>query len=231
MAWLGRHKYLVLPVTLIAALFLQPVIGGPVELLNYLLMLAVFLVVFEQRWERMIALALGAPAIAANVASHFCSGGCRLAMTIAFHVLVIGFLALAVAMILHDVFRNRRIRFEHLVGAFSGYVLAGILWGNLYLLIELIAPGSFKLHPQIAAPLADEGRRRFLFNHLSFQTITGASNGDITPLAPAACTLSWLETMFGQFYLAIYIGQLVGLRLARAGGTRSTRSMPTDSTP
>ena len=128
---------------------------------------------------------------------------------------MIGFLAFAIAMILRDIFGNRRIRFEHLVGAFSGYLLAGLLWGNLYLLIELVAPGSFKLQPQVVAQFADEQRRRFLFNYLSFQMLTGAPNGDITPAVPMTCTLSWLERMFGQFYLAIYIGQLVGLRLAR----------------
>ena len=107
MNWLGRHKYLVLPVTLVLALVLQPAIGGPTELATYVLMLAVFLVVFERRWERQVALAFGVPAIVANTAGDFCSGSCRLGATVVFHVLVIGFLSFAVAMILRDIFRNR----------------------------------------------------------------------------------------------------------------------------
>ena len=72
MSWPGRHKYLVLPLVLIAALFAQPVLGPGPEFTTYILMLAVFLVVFEMRWERQVALALGIPAIGANLAGQFC---------------------------------------------------------------------------------------------------------------------------------------------------------------
>jgi hypothetical protein len=40
--------------------------------------------------------------------------------------------------------------------------------------------------------------------------------GDITPIGPPAYTLTWLEVMFGQFYMAVVVAQLVGLKLAQA---------------
>lgn len=40
--------------------------------------------------------------------------------------------------------------------------------------------------------------------------------GDITPLRPPATALAMLEAIFGQFYIAVVVAQLVGLRLAEA---------------
>jgi hypothetical protein len=53
-----------------------------------------------------------------------------------------------------------------------------------------------------------------LFNHLSFVTLTTLGYGDITPISALACGLTWIEAIFGQFYVAVYVGQLVGMRLA-----------------
>ena len=63
----------------------------------------------------------------------------------AYHALMTVFLAFAVVTILRDIFENREIGFDHLLGAFSGFLLAGIAWGNLYLLIEVATPGAFTI--------------------------------------------------------------------------------------
>ncbi len=47
-----------------------------------------------------------------------------------------------------------------------------------------------------------------------FQTLTGLGYPDITPTASPSYSLSWLESVFGQFYIAVVVAQLVGLRLA-----------------
>ena len=43
-------------------------------------------------------------------------------------------------------------------------------------------------------------------------SVTGTS----PPIGPPAFTLTWLEVMFGQFYMAVVVAQLVGLKLAQA---------------
>lgn len=55
-----------------------------------------------------------------------------------------------------------------------------------------------------------------LFEYLSFTTPTSLGYGDITPIGPPAYTLTWLEVMVGQFYMAVVVAQLVGLKLAQA---------------
>ena len=39
--------------------------------------------------------------------------------------------------------------------------------------------------------------------------------GDITPVSTAARTLSFLEAMMGQFYIAVLVASLVGIRLSQ----------------
>jgi hypothetical protein len=39
--------------------------------------------------------------------------------------------------------------------------------------------------------------------------------GDISPVSPATRTLSWMEAITGQFYLAVIVAGLVGLLAAK----------------
>jgi Ion channel len=47
-------------------------------------------------------------------------------------------------------------------------------------------------------------------------TLTTMGYGDITPSRPPATSLTWIEAVFGQFYIALIVVQLVGLGLAEA---------------
>ena len=58
--------------------------------------------------------------------------------------------------------------------------------------------------------------QRFLFNYFSVMTLTTMGYSDITPAGAPVYTLIWLEAVFGQFYSAVVVAQLVGLKLAQA---------------
>jgi voltage-gated potassium channel len=45
-------------------------------------------------------------------------------------------------------------------------------------------------------------------------TLTSMGYGDITPVVPMAASLAWIEAVFGQFYLAVVVAQLVGMRIS-----------------
>jgi len=47
-------------------------------------------------------------------------------------------------------------------------------------------------------------------------TLTTMGYSDITPAGAPVYTLIWLEAVFGQFYIAVVVAQLVGLKLAQA---------------
>jgi voltage-gated potassium channel len=132
------------------------------------------------------------------------------------HGFLVAFLGFAVAVILRGVLERKEVRADDVIGAICGYLLAGIVWGNLYLLVELVFPGSFSVRQDIAEQLASRHARQSLFADYSFVTLTSLGSSDITPTSSPATSLTWLEAMFGQFYIAVIVAQLVGLRLAQA---------------
>ncbi len=82
----------------------------------------------------------------------------------------------------------------------------------------MFAPGAFTVSSDIAAQLGDWRLKRSLFAYLSLTTLTSMGYGDITPVSQPAYSLSWMEVMLGQFYMAVVVAQLVGLKLAQAIG-------------
>ena len=68
----------------------------------------------------------------------------------------------------------------------------------------------------IAWRLGDWHLQRFLFNYFSVMTLTTMGYGDIAPAGSPVYSLVWLESVFGQFYIAVVVAQLVGLKLAQA---------------
>ena len=80
----------------------------------------------------------------------------------------------------------------------------------------MLAPETFSVNKDIVWRLGEWHQRRALFDYLSFTTLMTLGYGDVTPVGPPAYTLTWLEVMFGQFYMAVVVAQLVGLKLAQA---------------
>jgi Ion channel len=222
MRGLREWKYLALLVALVVAAILEPlsvtwpesaqIIGGLAVLV---LNVPVFLVVFEARWERGVAFGLLPPLVAANIVHEVVSDRWQIG-AIVFHCLATMFLALAVAMILKRIFQHQAIRTDDVIGVLCGYLLAAVAWGNVYALVYVLWPASFRVADTIAWRLADWHLKRYLFNYFSVMTLTTMGFGDITPAGVLVYSLTWLEVVFGQFYLAVVVAQLVGLKLAQA---------------
>jgi len=218
----GR-KHLALLTALIGMLMAQPLVGHRSELAGAIsdavltaICLYLLFIVFGHGRERGIALALILPAIACNFGIYVLPDGIHVAAEFFYHCVMVGFLGLAVAVILRDIFRKSVISGDDVIGAFCGYMLLALVWANLYTLTYLIAPNGYSVNNQIAWRMAEWHHRRALFEYLSFTTLTSLGYSDITPIGPPAYTLTWLEVMVGQFYMAVVVAQLVGLKLAQA---------------
>jgi len=222
MTSIREGKYRLLLLAIILALAAQPLASGFLlglilfDVLVSLAVVAVFLVVFERLQHRLAAVALAVPALVSNWAGYVTAGDAQLVALVIFHGCMCAFLAFAVAVILGGIFEQKLIEIDHVIGAFCGYLLAGVAWGNLYVVMELLVPGAFSVKQELAWQLAHPHTRRFLFNYFSYCTLTTVGYGDITPVNPACLALTWLEAVFGQFYVAVVVAQLVGLRLAQA---------------
>jgi voltage-gated potassium channel len=123
-----------------------------------------------------------------------------------FNLLFLGSITYA---IIFSVVQQKEISADTLFGAICGYLLIGLTWTYLYLLIVSIDASSFSIH------LNHDGTRARIdhFIYYSFVTLTTTGYGDILALKSVPRTFSWLEAVVGQVYLAVWISQLVGLRI------------------
>jgi hypothetical protein len=227
---LRERRYLVLLLTLVLAIVVQPfarwfLVGVIIyDVLRAMVVLIVFFIVFQQRRDRLVSMVIGLLALACGWAPHLLPNRFETALAVIHHGFLVAFLGFAVAIILHGIFGRKMVQADEVIGSICGYVLAGIVWGNLYLLIELSFPGSFNIQQDIAGQLTSRYARQSLFADYSFVTLTSLGSGAITPSSAPATSLTWLEAMFGQFYIAVIVAQLVGLRLAQALQQREPKS-------
>ncbi len=133
-----------------------------------------------------------------------------------FAVLSVGaFLAYVVAVVYRDaVFGGGRMTSDRIAGAVAVYLLLGLLWALFYGIIAATIPGSFTGIERFS--MAESGAQMD-FIYFSFVTLTTLGYGDISPVAPIAKTLAWLEAVFGQLFLAVTIARLVSLEIAHRG--------------
>jgi voltage-gated potassium channel len=217
---LRQRKYLVLLLTVASTIIVQPLAHGFLaglilyEALRNLLVVTVLFIVFQRRHVRLVSLLVGLPVIASNWAHYTVPEGFEPALAVIHHAFLVAFLGFAVAVILRRIFERKVVGDDDVLGAICGYMLAGIAWGSLYLLVELLVPGSFSVHQAIAGQLGSWYSRQSLFDYYSLMTLTTIGYSDITPTRPPAISLTWMEAMFGQFYIAVIVAQLVGLGLA-----------------
>lgn len=220
-------KHLALLAALVAGAVLMPlsvswsektqIVGG---IIAALINIAVLLVIFERRWERGVAIFLVICAFAAQIWHEFSSDRSQIG-AIVYHFLAAVLFAFAVGLILKRIFQRRTIRTDDVIGALCGYLLAGAAWANVYGMVYLTHPASFHIADAVASQLGNWHWQRFLFDYFSIMTLTTLGYSDIAPAGSPVYSLVWLESVFGQFYIAVVVAQLVGLRLAEAIKGRS----------
>ena len=141
--------------------------------------------------------------------------GLRLPAEAALDGFAAAFYVFVLAVIVSHMFAARRLRSDDVVGAFSGYILIALIWGRLYALVWMALPGSYRINPDVTWQLGNWHTLHALFDYYSFTTISSIGYADITTTRPASNTLVWLEVMCGQFYLAVVVASIVGMRLAQ----------------
>jgi hypothetical protein len=123
------------------------------------------------------------------------------------------FFSYGTGLIVWHILRRPEVTTDTIAGAACAYTLLGMVWGNLYIVLELLRPGSFAIPPSWRmGPSGDPGTALLYF---SFVTLTTVGYGDIVPLWPGAGGLAVAEAVVGQLYLAITIARLVGLHISQ----------------
>lgn len=150
-----------------------------------------------------IAFLLGIPAIllrTIDFASHLAL------FNLIDQILGVLFLAYVTGVLVWTILSDPSVTTDTLAGAVSAYLLIGITFGLVYILIAHLIPGAFR---DTIDPNRQVNSTELTF--FSFMTLTTVGYGDIVPRDPHARSLAMIEAVIGIMYPAVLISRLVGM--------------------
>lgn len=122
------------------------------------------------------------------------------------------FLVYAIFCIANRVLNQPVIDTNLIVGVIMIYLLAGLFWSKLYWLTNALIPGSFSGVPAFdfkGGSLTTAIKTQFDFFYYSFTTSATVGFGDISPVTHVAKSLTVLEAVFGQLFVATTVAKMV----------------------
>jgi hypothetical protein len=229
-----RHTALLL--TIVAMFAVRPFFGdtGPAAIVFSLALLLVMLVALltiqvddlvgereallvQRRRRSFVGWALAVPAVAARL-WLFVAPNPRLLLPASFSWLL--FFVYITWSQLRSLLKQREVMGETISMSISIYLLLGVSWALLYVVIFMHDPEAFRF----ATPTPGGGSEAYrlpILLYFSLTTLSTVGFGDITPLTLQARYAAVAEAITGQFYLAILVARLVGMQMSRAA-TSST---------
>jgi hypothetical protein len=229
---LRKHKHAVLLVALvwvgIMESFSHRRMLGPVlsDVTVGAILLLVFLIVFNRRVNRLIAFMAWATVVVVDWTPYMLPSSPEAPLRLIHHSAVLLLAGFAALVILRNIFEQGVVRVDDVLGAMCGYLLAAGAWSQLFMLIEMFSPGSFSVGPGFGASLDTWYGRIAVLNYVSLGSLTSVGSGAVVPVRPPATILITLEAVFGQFYIAVVVAQLVGARLSARLSQASQRTSP-----
>ena len=217
-----RHRWrfaVVLAASLLLAVA-QPLTSGRLDeqgsfdVFFSLLIVAVLLLVFEEREHRRIAFSLGLAAFLAVWLGHGIGGPAGGVLLVGALLLAACFFAFALYGILRAVL-VKQASGDAIFGAVCGYLSWASSGVSCTLASRRSSPGLFACRRR-EAPRSWLRLDRGTLGYFSFITLATVGYGDVTPATPLARTLAWMEAVTGQFYLAVLVAGLVGFKVTRA---------------
>jgi len=214
---LRRHRYAVLLPLLVVSLAIQSInagVGADRWLSNIVLTVlgvATLIVVFERRRERVVMAIVVASMVGFAWSGQFVSANVGRMLAFGFHVLKLLLLVTAVWVILRGLFRGPAASADKVMGAISGYLLAGDAWAGANAIAYLVVPSAYAISAQVAFSPDDLQSSVALFSYYSIAQMLTLGYSDVTPVRAPATTLSLFTTLFGVFYTAVVVAQVVGL--------------------
>ena len=208
-----RHRFAWLFLALMLTVGVYPVIQKlrpGLNLFGPFLMLSLFAAIAGAARARTFRLMLGIGLvwIVVRALRGAIGGGATLLMS---EVVWVAGCLLAMVAAARWALRPGRVDGERIFAALDAYLMAGLLLGVCYRILEVIWPDSFG-----APGVADLDPQSAIY--FSFITIATLGYGDIVPVGGPARGLAILEAVSGQMYLAVLVARLVSLYSARMEG-------------
>lgn len=204
---MSRWRFTGLLASLAAFFLLTPLSRGPGVTVSALFAVVLLVGVYAVSRDRGAAVRAGTLALLALVLRLCALAAGGAGLELAAGAASTAFLAYTAWLVLRRVMAPGHVDGDRIAGAVCVYLLLGLTWALGFWLLETVQPGSFE------GPTTAGGEVAFVY--YSFSTLTTLGYGDVTPKAPLARTLSWMEAVCGQMFLAVTVATLVGLRLGR----------------
>lgn len=120
-------------------------------------------------------------------------------------LLMLHFFILTLKLAAQQVLFSGKVTKNSLIGSICIFLLLGLIWVMLYLLLAEFTPNAF-------VGLNEGSWQDNLPDliYFSFVTLTTLGFGDLLPVSPIARFLVYMEAIVGVFYMAIVVSSLVG---------------------
>ncbi len=223
---LRRWRYLFLLVALFILLVVHPIAAGIgsagllFDALFALVMLMLMLALAQDKVWRVIAYVVLLPAAALSMGGHFLTSAAQNASLTAGHAIAALFFVMVAGKIIHSILVSPDLTLDSIFGAICGYLLLGVACALTYAMLYAGNSDSFQLGEELAPQMAQADYSRHLFIYYSFVTLTTVGYGDVIPLSIPARTLSWVEAMTGQLYLAVLVAGVISSLVASKSADR-----------
>jgi hypothetical protein len=227
MLWGLRHPLRAFLWTLLALFAIRPALDGTpylyvVDGLFVMLIVAALRALVESRALFVAALAVVALTVASRIAGDVKALHGIASASAGLSALLVGLL---LGFLFWHVIRAPRVTYDVILSAITVYVLIGVFWGFVYLLLHDASPGAFALDPS-------QGSAEVQLRYFSLMTLTTVGYGDIVPKSGEARALATIESLLGQIYLTAIVARLVGISIAipmPGGEARGPLNRPVDA--
>lgn len=109
--------------------------------------------------------------------------------------------------IVTNLFSIEDVTMDIIMGSICVYLFIGLAFSMFYEFLHYLNHNAFNFIHQDIDPSSE-------FFYFSYVTLTTLGYGDITPNTQIAKSVSVMEAIIGQFYLAIMVARLVALQLS-----------------
>jgi voltage-gated potassium channel len=198
-------------VLLLSASLVRSVVGGMVEsILEGIIGVTFFVCVVslgvDKSWKRFMQALIAVWVVAILVKKFAVVPYLDLLML----VLMFAFFWGTFSSISKQILFSGSVNTNKVVGSIALFLLLGLQWALIYLLVLAFSPNAFTGVEQIAW-----GQNFSQMAYFSFVTLTTLGYGDISPNTPFAQVVVYMEAIAGVFYMAIVVASLVSAGLAQ----------------
>lgn len=199
------YKYPVFLISLLLFLFVPSFFSGSLNVLMSNILFIVFilcsllLIQTKKKFKRRVTYLIGIVGLVSEIYERMINPVNDYLQSVFLILLFLYFIIIAHELIT-QVINSQNITLNVIFGAFTGYIMLGIIGFFIFKMIYILNPESFALSGNVSSELI----------YYSFITLTTIGYGDILPLSESARNFAVIVGLTGQFYIGIIMAIIIG---------------------